>query len=346
MSRQNRNTPTTTVGGLLQLRLAGCSEEPDAESIREVERLEAGVREGHVRAALVLGVMHETGSFVTKDAKRAEEFYRFAAERGDPNGLTMLGIQLFDNEQYSEAKEYFEEASRMGEVEANVFLGTLYETGAGVEQNFDTAFQLYETAWINGSTRALRHLARCLQHGLGCESDLKESNALYRQACDSGDLTACLTLAHQYWREEDFDNAVEYYSQAADLGDVESQRIAGEYLALQDKNHRNPAKGVEYLQQAHNSGNRRAGYLLAVLYTQGRRVKKDLHKAFELCQHAANQSELDAQHMLGLLYIRGEGVVKNKEAGITWLRRASDAGHERASKILARMDSKTSESQT
>ena len=55
------------------------------------------------------------------------------------------------------------------------------------------------------------------------------------------------------------------------------------------------------------------------------------HKqAFELYEQVAEKGHLNTQYKLGQCYLRGQGVSQSESAGIAWLEKALERGHELA----------------
>lgn len=68
--------------------------EKSATLPRAAKQLRQAAEEGHVRAQLMLGVMHEDGSGVIQDYEQALEWYRSAAMQGEPMAMYRVGSML------------------------------------------------------------------------------------------------------------------------------------------------------------------------------------------------------------------------------------------------------------
>lgn len=78
------------------------------------------------------------------------------------------------------------------------------------------------------------------------------------------------------------------------------------------------------------SGDAGAQYVLALLYAQGRGVRRDFGVAAEWLREAALQGETRAQYHLGLFYENGLGVPKDDIRALLWYHSAADKGDARA----------------
>ena len=90
-------------------------------------------------AMAILGAMHSTGVGLEKDYIQAINWYRKAANQGNPSAQLIvgtryaLGIGVMQN--YTEAFRWYCEAARQNHVKAQIALGIMYATGIGVEKN-------------------------------------------------------------------------------------------------------------------------------------------------------------------------------------------------------------------
>ncbi len=83
-----------------------------------------------------------------------------------------------------EAIDYYKKASEAGAIDGFLALGSLFESGNGIEKSYETAME-----W-------------------------------YRKAVDAGDNDAWWLLANIYQELEDYEHALECYEKAAMEGDV------------------------------------------------------------------------------------------------------------------------------
>jgi TPR repeat protein len=105
-----------------------------------------------------------------------------AAERGDPAAELRLaygwlaGIEQFGwSKSDTNAFQWFKKAAEHGEPTGQWMLGTRYELGVGVSQNFARAVQWYKTAAESGNPRGECNYARCLFEGKGVNRNPTEA---------------------------------------------------------------------------------------------------------------------------------------------------------------------------
>jgi TPR repeat protein len=110
--------------------------------------------------------------------RRAHDNYQLARDEMDRDGDDAVVVN------------YLKAAARDGHVEAQLFLGQLYEDGElGLEKDDKAAFQMYRNAADGGSASAQFVLAVAYDLGdLGLEKDDKAALELYRNAAGSRNL--------------------------------------------------------------------------------------------------------------------------------------------------------------
>lgn len=73
-------------------------------------------------------------------------------------------------------------------------LGTQYETGKGVKQDYERAAQLYGMACEHADATGCYNLGVLAEIGLGHEEDPERARGLYEKACEGGYIPACERL--------------------------------------------------------------------------------------------------------------------------------------------------------
>ena len=89
------------------------------------------------------------------------------------------------------------------------------------------------------------------------------------------------------------------------------------------------------LRQAAASGDARAQFEVAAIYTEGRAVPQDYKAAATWYERAAAQGFAPAQYRLGSLYENGNGVDKDLNSAKLWYERAAEAGNRMSMHNLA-----------
>ncbi|EGB11459.1 hypothetical protein AURANDRAFT_21291, partial [Aureococcus anophagefferens] len=205
------------------------------------------------------------------------------------------------------AAKIWKRAVELGDVDAMVFLGELYQYGEGVkldkkkaerlfrmavdrgdavaqnkigcslhsEKKFEEAFRYYALSADQGFTEGENNLACCYRYGEGTESS-KKAAKLYLRAAELGEVYAMVALGALYETggngvKRDGKKAMKMYREVADRG-----------LALAQSN------------------------LSNLLSVDGQYME-----SFRYCKLAADQGYTQAQYNAGYCYENAEGVERN-----------------------------------
>lgn len=126
-------------------------------------------------------------------------------------------------------------------------------------------------------------------------------------------------------------NDLEQLQVKAYYGNVEAQTYFG-FLLLRGENGatRNPAKAAQWFLLAAKQGHAVAQLNLAMIYSRGGDVPKDIPQAINWGRRAAEQGLDAAQDWLAVMYMRGEGVRRDPVQALAWFEVAADGGTEQA----------------
>jgi len=126
---------------------------------------------GDASAQFALGVRHESGDGVPKDAVEAVKWYRLAAEQGDAKAQAALGALYFVGEgvpkDAAEAVRWFRLAAEQGDAMAHYNLGVMYANGEGVPKDAAEAVKWYRLAAEQGDASAQYNLSGMYWRGQG-----------------------------------------------------------------------------------------------------------------------------------------------------------------------------------
>jgi TPR repeat protein len=213
------------------------------------------------------------------------------------------GVNAFLAQKYKLAMARLKPFAESGSAKAQSYVGSMYESGRGVERNYTEAIRWFVMAVEQSDPYSQSHLGYLYEEGLGAARDEKLAAQLYAKAADQGDAWSQARLASLY-RDgrgvaQDFQQAANWFSKAADQGSTWAQMNLG------------------------------------LLYIKGQGVPLDYTKAMFWLRNAADRNDSYAQYNLGWAYESGEGVAKDKQEAIKWYAKAADGGNQQASARLA-----------
>ena len=196
-------------------------------------------------------------------------------------------------------------AANRGHAKAQYNLGTYYQKGFGVIQDYGKAFHFYELAAKQGLDRAQRSLAFLYSKGWGVERDYKKAHYFYQLAAQQGNARAQNGLGILYQNG---------------LG-VE----------------KNDKKAFDFYQRAAQQKHVFAQYNVAVMYKNGFGVEQDYKKALDFYRQAAGQGDSWSQYDTGVMYQEGLGVEQDLKEAAYFYELAARQGHIRAQRVLVRL---------
>jgi|26BtaG_2_1085354.scaffolds.fasta_scaffold12405_2 hypothetical protein len=130
--------------------------------------------------------------------------------------LLMLSITPAISMSLIETKKLAEQ----GDIDAQLDLGSMYEKGIGVEQDYTKAFSLYQE--ISGVPQAQYRLGSMYEKGVGVEQNSLKAIYWYQEAAESGVPQAQYRLGSMYEKgdvvRKNIANAKEWFSKSCDNG--------------------------------------------------------------------------------------------------------------------------------
>ena len=136
-----------------------------------------------VKAMALLGEIYANGLGIERDDKKAADWYRLAADRGDREAMFALGMfhlggRIGAAPNREQAAKLLAAAAKLGHAASAYNLGLLYLEGQSFPQDFVRAAELFRTAAQLGNPEAQYALATLLKEGRGVPKDLNEAARL------------------------------------------------------------------------------------------------------------------------------------------------------------------------
>ena len=150
------------------------------------------------------------------------------AEKGEAAAQSELG-SMYDfgqgvTQDYAEAVKWLGKAAEQGHPRAQLLLGLHYQNGDGVRQDYAEAVKWLRKAADQGGAQAQYSLGVCYDRGHGVAQDFAEAVKWYRKAAGQGDPMAQYNLGLCYARgngvPQDYVEAVKWYRKAAEQGEL------------------------------------------------------------------------------------------------------------------------------
>ena len=158
------------------------------------------------------------------------------------------------------------------------------------------------------------------------QGDYENALRFYKQAAEQGDINAQLNIGHIYRSgrsgEKNPQLAAKYYLQAAEQGAVGAQRRLGDMYEFGDGVAQNFSLAAEWYRKAADQGDAGAQWRLAQLYENGKGVDFDIDTALYWYLKADKQNSSAAQWRIGTIYLFGTGLQPNYSLAKEWFEKA------------------------
>lgn len=178
-------------------------------------------------AMYVIGRSYYRGERVVQDYKKAYYWLEKAIAQNFPDAYNLMGIMFregcgVEKDAYK-AMEYWQEAIRLGNIDAIVNVASLYESGeGGMPKNYDKVFELMKIAADSGVAEAQYYIGFCYHRGQRIPVDYDKAIKYINLAIEQGHVKAmeemlvCYCLGHGV--EHDMNKLYQLAVKAAQLG--------------------------------------------------------------------------------------------------------------------------------
>jgi uncharacterized protein len=277
------------------------------------------------------------------EVKEDTDTLLIAANRGDPAAQWKVGSNyFFQVKNYAESAKWWRKAANQGNVEAQTYLGILYDQGEGIAQDVTESVKWWRKAALQGNSHAQILLGASYQEGRGVAKDYAEAVKWYRAAANQGSAGAQLDLGDCYMKgkgvTKDYAEAANWIQKAADQGDADAQAALGMCYDEGKGVRQDYAKAVEWYRKAAEQGHAAAEFNLGGCYENGQGVAKDYAEAFKWYRQAAQGGDAKAQYNLACCYVNGVGVVRDYVMADAWLNLSAAQGDMSARKMLPQVE--------
>ncbi|WP_135077344.1 tetratricopeptide repeat protein [Terasakiella sp. SH-1] len=276
-----------------------------------LEMLNGLIEAKNTEAMIVMGQLHFNDDFSHHNKSKGCDWFLKAAEAGNPEGYTQLGVCFAGGEgrkkDTSEAIKLLEIGHSKGGKLHKDILGYLYSK----EERFEEALPLIQPYARAGNPIAMDHLGDMYRLGKAVVKDAKiacdwyEKSALKKFERSMHKYGNCLYFGKG--REENVFEGKLYYVKAAELGYTESQA----FIKMFNE------KGEPHLQEA------------LKLYKD-----KNYTEAFSKFIHLAKIGNKKAMFYTGIFLKDGLGRTANGKAACAWFKYSYEFGHKPAKPYL------------
>jgi hypothetical protein len=228
-------------------------------------------------------------------------------------------------------------AQQLGSVEANFYLGALYDWYSYPTQDFAIAKTYYEACGDNPNAQI--SLAFLYKNGQGVVQDKTKALSMCQSLVNKGYVDAYLGLASIAYSNGDYATALNYFTKVVNEGNEQLYIASGmNYIGYMYEHgqgvSRDYAQAMEWFIKSADLGTPAAMVNIGYMYNYGQGVSRDYAQAMEWYMKAANMGYSGAMTNIGTMYWNGTGVEKDATKAVEWWQKAVALGEEQAAKNL------------
>jgi len=146
----------------------------------------------------MLGYFYHEGLGISKDLKRALNFFQLSASHGNEKAkkaclslnqqttTSQNGMEAYKHGNFSKAMDLFTNEANRGDVNALFMLGNIYYKGKGTSVDYVKAIDYFQKAASKNHPSALYMLGICLLQGQGCVQDPHKARQYFQAAAQRG----------------------------------------------------------------------------------------------------------------------------------------------------------------
>lgn len=317
-----------------------------------VEYHKIAAKQGLANSQCDLGRHYAHGLGVQQNLAEAQRWYELAAEAGHNLAQhSLAGILLnFHNPHRDTARgmKWLEAAAAGGNVKAQYEVGSLKLGATFPElQDYKGAAHWLDLAANNGSLEAIYQIGNCFEHGVGVDQNYEAAAFNYFEACKNGNIEAAFALGTLFENglgvDQDYKSALKFYGMAAEHFHASALFNLGRLHQFGWGVPADYEKAHLHFLAAAERGHVMCQFLVgrALLWgTEG--TKPDIKEGISWMRRAAEAGLSEAQAKLGFCYLAGQGVEHDHDEALRWSLAAAEQGHAwaqyRAAHILIRYE--------
>lgn len=255
---------------------------------------------------LQLAENYLTGRNAPRDLSRAAQLMVRAAEAGDPDAQTRLGMMYQTGtgvpHDAALALHWYQLGAAGGSLGAKVNMGILFARGTGVRQDPAVAMQLFREAVDKGYAAGAAYLGEMYFLGCGIPADHAAAEKWFAKGMKMHDPTSTYDLGilytGEYGHAQDLPRAADLFRKAAKVDYVPAQYSLGLLISRRPDlaDSRNEAR--TWLESASKAGFWKADVVLGILSRDGDGVRKDQEAALYYFDRAIAQGGESARQLL------------------------------------------------
>lgn len=248
------------------------------------------------------------------------------------------GVTAYKAGHYDKAILLWMPLAEKGDLQAANWMGTVFQEGRGVPQDYGEAFRWYLRSAAAGDALAESHIGYFYGSGLGVARNDERAAFWYRRSAEQGfayaEYNFARLLVEGQGMPHDPAQAVAWYEKAASQNDLDARTMLGLMYEHGNGVELSYEKAAAWYRGAAEKGNGLAQLDLGLLYASGHGLARDYGAAADWFRKSSDRGFAGAQFNLGWMYENGLGVPKDTAQAIAWYAKAATSGHAAAEERL------------
>lgn len=305
---KNKSTKTTTTSTK-----SGKEDEDFDYSKAQSADLEVLSYDGDSRASLTLGLRFDYGiQGENQNYQEAKKWYESSATQGNSNAMVHLGyLYLFGlgtEQDLTKSMNYFNNAATAGNADGYAGLGRYYLNNPSIPDAASLAYSNIKTACDEDNTMGIYLMGYLYEKGIGVTQDTNTAITYYEKLIET--TPSDVSKVKRYPYQEAYVRRSLIYLQSV-LGDP-TAGVTNTNPEVdtkdEDKENADKEQALKLLKTCAESNYAPAEYYLGIVYERGIGTSVSYSNAISYFEKASKKDYAPAQNRLGYIYFNGLGV--------------------------------------
>ena len=267
-----------------------------------------------------------------EDRTEALEWFQRSADGGNVNAMYQIAIIYRDGNGPKRDSikhvEWLKKAAENGHAQSQLMLGNMYRDGVKVESDESEAFKWYRMAAENNNPDAIYQVAMMYRDGKGVDKNKDESDRWLRLYSEHNLFRQINILADSFSHSKngvhDPEIGMKWYSVNSEHNDANSKYQMG--LMLSEGDGKNIPEAVSFLNSATDNGHLSSAILMLNLYGLGLADDSAFETAVKSIDDIVKKGNSWAANVVGNMYASGNIVQTDGKKAVEYLQAAAVSG--------------------
>lgn len=267
-----------------------------------------------------------------EDRTEALEWFQKSSDGGNVNAMYQIAIMYRDGNgpkrDNTKHVEWLKKAAENGHAQSQLMLGNMYRDGVKVESDESEAFKWYRMAAENNNPDAIYQVAMMYRDGKGVDKNKDESNRWLRLYSEHDLFRQINVLADSFSHSKngvhDPEIGMKWYSVNSEHNDANSKYQMG--LMLSEGDGKNIPEAVSFLNSATDNGHLSSAILMLNLYGLDLADDSAFETAVKSIDDIVKKGNSWAANVVGNMYASGNIVQTDGKKAVEYLQAAAVSG--------------------